>query len=924
MNFSIYKNSFGQRILLTIILTIVIAVAGHAYTPQPGTPLANHEHPRLHITQALIPEMRQIIASEYAAKFQAYVNWAASQGVNSEDNNIDIVRGSRIFEPAMVNHAFIAALGQVPGINYPITLDEFAQRAISRLEACLSEGQLLGYPGILVYDWTFNYMTAPQRQNIANQMKTRKLPNRQNEDNYSIANPSMTIESMYSSDYYSAIYAFYAGLALWGDGYCDVEADNAVNTFYDQMLNYGFADAQNMVSGYDGGWSEWYSNYAMYRISHFMLLDGWYTATGENYLTELYGKIPGSPFKNHGAFLYYLVDPFKYRGTEHTFISMGGGGGEDAHSFDYTQIYGYHFPFRLFKLGATQEAGLLRSFVEEYEVEWFNYNKEELSGYLGLLKGVPKVTPEQFGLPKYNWMKNFGVFVARTGFHSQADEIFTVQDGHFNFAGHAGADDYPGFTLNKLGELVNKRKAGHRHYGNLSDYPGAYRYNVVFFDNEHLRDVPGIADPNDLQQAWTGQGGYDRGGIEQVTAREDVFYHVRVNRSLGFTDNVTHTREYLWLPGAQPDTDPEFLVIYDRTSSPSTPNWVYHTPWEPDASGYSSTQSLTTGSGTTDRIGTSYVGSEIILKELSATGEEKDGCDCQCNNTGGAGSHGVAFFKTLLPAVVDVQVTRVADFDQNTCHRQGDYSLKTHRWQVNVRPTMTNNQHRFLSVFETGDANLLTSMHNTSHFEAGNFDGIWIDRPDKDAVALFYKEDNVYSGNISFSVNLSGDTRFVVAGLEPATQYTVKNLSSGQTLQVNPESNVERWDYKGAAPNHASGVIYFESSGNGTTQFEIINTGQTGAIEDPNILPDKIRLYQNFPNPFNPETTIRFSLPESIKVRLEVYNPAGQLIATLVDENLPAGEHKVTWHAEKNPSGIYFYKLTAGQQRSIKKMLLLR
>ena len=87
--------------------------------------------------------------------------------------------------------------------------------------------------------------------------------------------------------------------------------------------------------------------------------------------------------------------------------------------------------------------------------------------------------------------------------------------------------------------------------------------------------------------------------------------------------------------------------------------------------------------------------------------------------------------------------------------------------------------------------------------------------------------------------------------------------------------------------------------------------------------PTVFSLAQNYPNPFNPETVIKFSLPEESKVTLRIYNVLGQVVNTLVDQALPAGNHSVTWDG-KNEQGVYFYRLKADSYESIMKMTLLR
>ena len=105
-----------------------------------------------------------------------------------------------------------------------------------------------------------------------------------------------------------------------------------------------------------------------------------------------------------------------------------------------------------------------------------------------------------------------------------------------------------------------------------------------------------------------------------------------------------------------------------------------------------------------------------------------------------------------------------------------------------------------------------------------------------------------------------------------------------------------------------------------------------GVQDEPSLdllLPEEYSLFQNFPNPFNPVTSINYSLPEAVHVNLEIYNVLGQKVRTLVDEPQLAGYKTVQWngrddHGRELAGGIYFYRLEAGKYSSSKKLLLLK
>jgi flagellar hook assembly protein FlgD len=98
------------------------------------------------------------------------------------------------------------------------------------------------------------------------------------------------------------------------------------------------------------------------------------------------------------------------------------------------------------------------------------------------------------------------------------------------------------------------------------------------------------------------------------------------------------------------------------------------------------------------------------------------------------------------------------------------------------------------------------------------------------------------------------------------------------------------------------------------------------------MLPEKFVLHQNFPNPFNPATTIRFEVPAgwNTPLTLQIFNLQGQLVKTLIDDvKLSPGTHSVVWDGKdtagkRMPSGIYFSRVTSDHFIAAKKMLLAR
>jgi flagellar hook assembly protein FlgD len=89
-------------------------------------------------------------------------------------------------------------------------------------------------------------------------------------------------------------------------------------------------------------------------------------------------------------------------------------------------------------------------------------------------------------------------------------------------------------------------------------------------------------------------------------------------------------------------------------------------------------------------------------------------------------------------------------------------------------------------------------------------------------------------------------------------------------------------------------------------------------------LPTEFALRDNYPNPFNPATTIKFELPKDAFVNITIYDNLGREVQKLVNSQMEAGYHSVVWDATKFASGVYFYKMNAGDYNRTVKMILVK
>jgi len=98
----------------------------------------------------------------------------------------------------------------------------------------------------------------------------------------------------------------------------------------------------------------------------------------------------------------------------------------------------------------------------------------------------------------------------------------------------------------------------------------------------------------------------------------------------------------------------------------------------------------------------------------------------------------------------------------------------------------------------------------------------------------------------------------------------------------------------------------------------------TDVTEEVNNMPQGFTLSQNFPNPFNPSTTIKFSLPKATHVTLSIYNSLGQEVSKLISKDMNAGVYTTEWNATSFASGVYYYRIVASGFVQTKKLLLLK
>jgi hypothetical protein len=136
-------------------------------------------------------------------------------------------------------------------------------------------------------------------------------------------------------------------------------------------------------------------------------------------------------------------------------------------------------------------------------------------------------------------------------------------------------------------------------------------------------------------------------------------------------------------------------------------------------------------------------------------------------------------------------------------------------------------------------------------------------------------------------------------------------------------------EYTNVLAKYAERTHYRSDGMYGSNSLYLLDTLRTDDIvnvgdDQSNSFPMSFELLQNFPNPFNPSTVIRFSLPEAAFTKLEVYTITGQLINVLINDFLPAGYHEVTLTPDGIASGVYYYRISSGKFSDTRTLVFMR
>jgi hypothetical protein len=242
-----------------------------------------------------------------------------------------------------------------------------------------------------------------------------------------------------------------------------------------------------------------------------------------------------------------------------------------------------------------------------------------------------------------------------------------------------------------------------------------------------------------------------------------------------------------------------------------------------------------------------------------------------------------------------------------------------------------------VTALQTSDLGFVLAG-STKSFGSGAAD-IWLIKTESDGDSIWSKTYGGMLDDYGYYMDETSDGGFVIVGGTESfgagdiDVYLLRTDSFGDTLWTKTYGGVYEDEGYSVSQTTDGGFIIAgstESFGEGSDDFWIIKTDSLGNTTYPTKVDDDFkpvldfRLLQNFPNPFNPKTKIYYQIPELIFVTLKVYDVLGNEITTLVNDEKPTGEYEVEFDGVGLPSGIYFYRMKAGDYIETRKMVLLK
>ncbi|KAA3660445.1 MAG: T9SS C-terminal target domain-containing protein [Calditrichaeota bacterium] len=797
-------------ILIISFLITVSTLTGANFSPAPGTPIANGEHPRIFVTASDINPMRTRIANYYMADFQ--------QLVNHMDNHFYASPGTAIF--AETNDIFGAAQSYallylvdpatIPGISAAHSKNEYGRRALefglfiaenlpddwreahhgpSMLTS--KEGGVASLALQVVYDWTYPLSTLAQRKRIVNRL-LHLWNNR-------YASKKVKLENHFAANVhvYAGALCFYGDKDL-GTGYI-AQAKAMMDSFQDVYINRQLEVSERIFEG-SSDWIEG-DSYSLDAYVGLMFLAGAASsAIGQDLFTD-YSWLHYAPY-----YIYYNIVPMNYKGNWY-FTQQNTSRGMSFEESGFATVMNMCAA----KLKDTDPdmASFAAWFCEEskwgMQVDDFQHYQPHLQDfYYKFMFGTKHVetkTPEQLKIPLSTHLGQMHVMQSDYSYNDKTLIQFYAQkycypNGHNEL--EMGA-----ININRFGTLAiaaSKTKNGLDGIPRVENGGSGYAMNNVLgignegMLNPHVGKI--IASNSDTPDDFVTGAVSHVGTVEarEYKANSHDYINYNYTRSYKGDLNVSLARRGLvYLRGK---INHEYIVVLDRVETAKDKKFILHLPvkpepingnWGVEVNNFAATNAKQVK--VTNRIDQAH-GQMVVTSVFPE--------DATIHQAGGPGKEWLLADGT--PLVYDGEYNEL-----------GSYLMSDHTLQIRSK------SNQFITVMQIGDANTFGDPASVEKLQGPGYNGVFLG---KERVVIFSESESKIE-NITYRINANQVVKHLVTELPAGQEYTLskagKILSQGTV--------------------NADGAVSFADNPSGDTHYTLIIKGKENAAASISVAP---------------------------------------------------------------------------------------
>jgi len=800
----ILRRYLGWLNFFFLVLLINLSFGQATYTPPPGSPMANGEHPRLFFNSSTITEIKDYINNYKSSLFQDWINemdGAYSQSIDSKERNLLLLdamgfaflcyaRDSGLFS----NYSFTHTAGQYAEKAYQHAI-EIYQRMQNDKEGNFREGHYDaditanngGYLGLslaAVYDWAYSKLTLPQRQLIADAL-IWQYDHRRNSTNIRV------MPFLHNQGTHYAHEGAAGAIVLYGENDLGDNRKTKIKLMSDMIqwlwFERIFETGEYVFEG-QAGWSEGYRYYNIAHLGVIWFASALSSAIDQNLIYNI-KWLRYSP-----TYLWSAIDPWEIKGKETgTYFVRN----DDTSLRRVTEgLAEQLWPTAHYLKGLDDKlAGFARWLVDYYDTDGLDWYDLRIHGlmyeFLWGSEDVPSVPPDTSFVPMHERYGQ-GEYTIKTDYTAQDATRLQINTHRFYIYHHSHLD-FSSFNVQKYGNLLinagcDKHIDGVRTNG---QYNPIFHNQVVFWDgsNNQYEYNSTISDEADSYLDPEFQPGGDNhvGDVVAIKNLSDIYDYVEYDNTEAYhaEPRVSYkNRKFLYIHDPMEDngySNQEYLLVFDKIkTNPSSLIkrnliWTSFKPsgvddyWKQEGSNY-------------------WTGNPTIIDIT--------------NNYGNA--HGRAFVKIVEPENYVVRLRGgpgnfFPDAVGNSMKISGKESDWVAYWagsyRIEIEETIDSDSTIFLNVYQIGDANSLTNMVPVNRIETSTHVGVVIN---DDRVVFFNRTDNYLSG-ITYSFKSNKMVQHFIIGLEEGSYYIFVNGNQ--------------------APGNfivdGNGVLYFENQGGG-------------------------------------------------------------------------------------------------------------